>query len=365
MSEYFQFLDDIQTKVYENLRVLVKYEAGEDQSKILLVINKLLIKYKEYLKILDCKVKEQSDEAILLEIYESKLAALKTKIRSVQLKIDEMKNERIHQERIQKYHLNDENYELDNESAREWLFAGRSSKKHQNRSVNDEILLHNKKITSTLQTTKQLMSTSILQTELNVDALDQQTKDLKNLNEEYMKFNSLLSRSKEIVKFIEKQDKNDKRRIYMALGFFGLCCAWVIWRRILRTPIRLFLWSLLKVFRIVGWIFNSSNLISTSIDNVSYDTFSTSDIASTLPTKIATTVSEMVEEGIKQSSLSEQFTMISAAPDILMELESLTSIASSVSQIILQASEIFSEVEDISSMTSIVILQSERLMDEL
>lgn len=336
MSGYFELLDEIQAKVYENLRELVKYEAGEDQSKLLVVINKLLIRYREYLKILNSKVEGQDDKVVLVDIYQNKLVALRNKVRSVQLKADELKNEKIHQERIQKYHLDDKNKGLDNEIARDKLFAGRSVKKTTKMNIDEDILSHNKKITSSLQMTRQLMSTSILQTELNVDSLDQQTKDLKNLNEEYIKFGDLLARSKGIVKFIEKQDKHDKRRIYMALGFFAFCCVWVIWRRILRTPVRLFLWSVFKVFGIVGWMFGGSNKIDTDV----YNTLVTSDIFLSSPPTIIGTASEII--------------------DLVSETTS-----SIVSSLILEASEIISELEDFSSISTIAIKSAERIMDEL
>lgn len=351
MGDYFEFLDDIQTKVYENLRVLVKHETGDDQSKILVIINKLLIKYKEYLKILDSKANKQDETDVLLDIYQSKLASLKEKVRSVQLRTFELKNEKIHQERIQKYHLNDKHFGLDDETARERLFALRGKPKTPEETINDQILLHNKKITTSLQSTRQLMATSILQTELNVDALDQQTKDLKNLNEQYMSFNNLLSKSKDIVNFIEKQDKQDKRRIYMALTFFALCCIWVIWRRILRTPVRIFLWSILKTFRIVTWIFGGSS--KGKVDPLYTASQLTSSLANTLELA-SSSVSSIDEDSTITSILS---TATSIILDAVFETD--------ISSILLEAADIIPEIEHFSSMSTILIKSTERVYDEL
>ena len=114
-------------------------------------------------------------------------------------------------------------------------------------SINQQIVSQNKQITKSLQASRQLLSAGILQSELNIDNIDQQTKDLYKLNEGFIQFNDLLNRSKKIVKFIEKQDKADRQRIYLSMGFFILCCSWVVYRRILRRPLKIFLWSFFKI----------------------------------------------------------------------------------------------------------------------
>ena len=38
------------------------------------------------------------------------------------------------------------------------------------------------------------------------------------------------------------------------MGFFILCCSWVVYRRILRRPLKIFLWSFFKIFNIFNWL---------------------------------------------------------------------------------------------------------------
>ena len=124
-----------------------------------------------------------------------------------------------------------------------YLLIDHKNSKESELSINQQIVQQNKQITKSLQTSRQLLSASILQSELNIENLDQQTKDLYKLNENFLQFNDLLNKSKQIVKFIEKQDKADRQRIYLSMGFFILCCCWVVYRRILRRPIKILLWS--------------------------------------------------------------------------------------------------------------------------
>ena len=142
---------------------------------------------------------------------------------------------------------------LCDQEKREALF-GRREAADAKSATQSSILDKNKAITAALQTTRQMMATSIMHTELNIDLIEQQTKDMSRLNDKYTDFNELLSKLKAIVKFIQKQDRQDKNRIYMSVGFFFAVCAWVIWRRILKMPVKIFLWAVLRTFGLVNWV---------------------------------------------------------------------------------------------------------------
>ncbi|KAK6203252.1 Sec20-domain-containing protein [Scheffersomyces amazonensis] len=276
MDEYYNKLDQLTVNVYENFNHLLALNQDEDvvepkleSNKIIRKINGLLLNYKDYLHIVKNKYNtHDKNEVLKYESYVSKLNTLKNKSKSFHLYSNSLHDELIHKQRIKEYALQEEDNsnkdsinEEDYESARSKLFSGKSKaiKNVTEESIGQQVLSHNKQITSSLQTSKQLLTATVLQSELNIESLDQQTKDLSTLNEDFLRFNDLLNRSKQIVRFIEKQDKADRRRIYMSVGFFILCITWVVYRRVLRTPIRLLFWSFFKIFRIFNWLLVSPN----------------------------------------------------------------------------------------------------------
>lgn len=311
----FNQLAQLKLQIYEELNALIKLSndgEAEDRkhqhSQIIKRITTKLLQYKSQYNILEGRIGRDDGAKLQLQLYKEKLVALKIRVRELQLYTNQLESELVHQQRIKKYGLQEENEVGESlNDAKDKLFANRSGPK-KDLSVNDRILSHNKNITTSLQATRQLMSTSVLQSELNIESLDQQTKDLHKLNEGFIQFNDLLVKSKQIVRFIEKQDKSDKQRIYLSLGFFLVCCAWVIWRRILRMPVRIMLWSFFKVFRIFSWLFasqQSETSASVSITAIlateesatltalaSAIMTATSEIIESLSTEVTTTVSE-------------------------------------------------------------------------
>ncbi|KAF8001123.1 hypothetical protein HF325_004912 [Metschnikowia pulcherrima] len=189
-----------------------------------------------------------------LDLYNGKVKHLRRKLKESQLAAHGKENAIIHQQRLQEY-LPDKGSDDEPESldARLSLFAGRSASREaqahdKSKPIGEQILTQNKNITSSLQQSKQLMAMSVMQTELNIDTLDQQSKDLTQLNDKLLD----MDRNK-LSNFIEKQDKHDKRRIYAAIGFLLLCSAWVLWRRVLKLPAKILLWTFFKMFGILHW----------------------------------------------------------------------------------------------------------------
>ncbi|KAK6463914.1 Sec20-domain-containing protein [Scheffersomyces coipomensis] len=312
MKDYYDRLDQLGVEVYSLFNQLLTINQNVDitdpkleSSKLVRTTNSLLLTYKELLHIIQHKTdKNDRSDLVKYQLYESKFHSLKNKSQSLHLYSNNLNDELIHKQRVKEYALAEEpepeSKEDDTESAREKLFSGRSSasKKATEETVGQQVLSHNKQITSSLQSSKQLLTASVIQSELNIESLDQQTKDLRTLNEDFMRFNDLLGKSKQIVKFIERQDKSDRRRIYMGIGFFMLCIAWVIYRRILRTPIRLLFWSFFKIFRIFNWVLVKSSKQVEPIA-VSVDAFSSL-------TETATTAIETFVDQVSSLTLSEE-----------------------------------------------------------
>lgn len=269
----FKRLDELQFSVFAKINEIIDdsdptANQGEESIELKRIkstkdANGLIFKFRDMLKVIEINISGVNDDqlSIRYQMYKEKLSNLRIKLRESQLQSYNSENELIHNQRIAKYSPV-RNDKLDESDLRKDLFSGRSTKddsKVKNKTIQDQILSHNKSITSTLQSTRQLMSTSIVQTELNIDSVEQQTKDLSNLNDKFTDFESLLSKSKNIVRFIEKQDRKDKNNIYLSIGFLLLCSAWVIWRRLLKMPIKFFMWSLFKIFRIFNRMFVTSS----------------------------------------------------------------------------------------------------------
>lgn len=304
----YERLGQLQLTIFGNLDSLVQTidlpddEFRDSYDSIFSQISHNLLTYKDYLRILHLQQQLEQQEHTYgrpmlvnsgLQIYELKYESLKAKLRDMELFINDTRQEKLHQDRLVKFDLlpptsqeeirdqeRDQDHGEDNQfsnargvtngksaqsldKAKAQLFANRSNKNNTNAnanptSINAQINAQNTKITSSLQASRSLLLTSVLQSELNIDSIDQQSKDLARLNESFIKFGDLLGKSKGIVKFIEKQDKSDRQRIYLAMGFFLVCCCWVIYRRVLRRPLRILFWSLFKIFNIFGWLFGGN-----------------------------------------------------------------------------------------------------------
>lgn len=269
IERYFLEIDEIQDSVFDRIHQLCSLdsetlkdgESYEDRrSALSRSANSLMSKIPDLCLVIDIELKQLNEEEAAESLLHDKLALyienwrrLKLKLKQSLLEAHALEMDMIHKQRIAEYVKVEEK-----EGTKEDLFAGRSQGKPEasEKSVQDQILTHNKNITSSLQLTKQLMSMSVMQTELNIDTIVQQSKDLGNLNDKLMDLEGVLTKSKEIVRFIERQDKRDKKRIYMSILFLLCCSAWVIWRRILKTPVRILLWTLFKFFGLFNWASN-------------------------------------------------------------------------------------------------------------
>lgn len=265
LNGYFKDIDSLQHAAFKKIGEITHLKeedsnAGESlddtRSALAKSANLLLNKIADLLVVIEVEILQLSSATVerellaeKLALYKDKLPYLKKKFRESQLAAFERENEIVHEQRIRKYGRQVE-------GTKEDLFAGRSKKGNgpDERPVEDQILTQNKNITASLKQTKQLMTMSVMQTELNIDTVDQQTKDLSQLNDKLIDLEGVLVRSRQIVKFIEQQDKKDKRRIYMAIGFLVLCSAWVAWRRIFKLPVKILLWTMFKFFGVFNWV---------------------------------------------------------------------------------------------------------------
>lgn len=274
LIDQFQGLDKLRTEVLEKIRDFIESTGSHEEydqlfevrrTKLVKDTNILISKYKERITVLKVRLQDSDQEELKskLELYEDRIDDLRQKLRRCQVQAYDLEDELVHEERLAKYEKEQAeakvpDLSLSIDKQKDQLFLGRSglaSKNDGKSDVQSQIHEHNKSITSSLQSTKALMSASIVQTELNIDSIQQQSKQLVALNDKFSDFESLMNKSKNIVKFIEKQDRRDKTRIYWSFFFLALCCLRVLWRRIFKVPVKLFLWFIIKTFRLSSWAF--------------------------------------------------------------------------------------------------------------
>lgn len=116
-------------------------------------------------------------------------------------------------------------------------------------TIKDKLLNKTKHLSSNLIKGNQILQSGILQSDLNLDELNQQTSSLSNVNDKYMQFEAVFLKTNQLVKTLEKASHQEKRDVYLALGFLCLSVSWVLWRRIFRLPTRLALFVLFKFFK--------------------------------------------------------------------------------------------------------------------
>ena len=116
-------------------------------------------------------------------------------------------------------------------------------------STKSQLLSQTKKLSNNLIKGNQILQSSILQSNLNLDELRQQTSSLQTVDDKYDQFQSIVTKTSSLVKSLEKASNQEKRDVYLALFFLIACVTWVIWRRILKMPVKLFLWMCFKFFK--------------------------------------------------------------------------------------------------------------------
>ncbi|GEQ67861.1 hypothetical protein JCM33374_g1527 [Metschnikowia sp. JCM 33374] len=277
INTLLRHIDTVQSQVFSEIKLIsTNGSSGPDdvpqhfsRDATVKRANTLIQKIPDLVRVVELKTSQLPSHVAAdnflhetIELYHGKVKQLRRKLKDAQLAAYNEENALIHKQRLREYcppkndcHNSDSS---DSGDARRSLFSGRSASEKsphdKTKSIGDQILTQNKNITTSLQHSKQLMTMSVMQTELNIDTLDQQSKDLSQLNEKLIDMETVLTKSRQIVKFIEKQDKHDKRRIYAAIAFLLLCSAWVLWRRVLKMPVRILLWTLLKMFGVVNWV---------------------------------------------------------------------------------------------------------------
>lgn len=183
------------------------------------------------------------------------------------------------------------NAELTLQQQRQRLFSGSDSKdqelkeKDRFKSTEERAVGKSEDITQTLRRVHQMATTEVAKSHLNIEELEYSTKQLNELDERYTAVSVLLAGSSKLVRHLEQADKKDRQYMIMALSFLALTFCWVVWRRVLKGPVMLILWSLAKVLGLAKFFGRIVNINPTSNNNYAYETLEAmSTIAETLET---------------------------------------------------------------------------------
>lgn len=116
-------------------------------------------------------------------------------------------------------------------------------------STRDKLLSKTKQLTNNLVRGNQILQSGILQSDLNLDELRAQTNSLTQIDDKYTQFETVFKKTADLVKVLENASHQEKRDVYLSLGFLICCVSWVLWRRIFKLPVKLGLWLLFKFFK--------------------------------------------------------------------------------------------------------------------
>ncbi|OBA27707.1 Sec20-domain-containing protein [Hanseniaspora valbyensis NRRL Y-1626] len=113
----------------------------------------------------------------------------------------------------------------------------------------DKLKDKNQMITKSLVRSNQILKSTVLQTELNLEEIFIQGNLLTDLNDKFDILDTLLSQSSKLMKMIEKNGSKEKRQVYYSLGFLIACVSWVVWKRLVRGPVKLLIWIWFNFFK--------------------------------------------------------------------------------------------------------------------
>ncbi|CAI1862850.1 hypothetical protein SEUBUCD646_0B05950 [Saccharomyces eubayanus] len=119
----------------------------------------------------------------------------------------------------------------------------------ENASTKDKLLSKTKLLTNNLVRGNQILQSGILQSDLNLDELRAQTHSLMQVDDKYTQFETVFKKTADLVKVLENASHQEKRDVYLSLGFLVCCVSWVLWRRIFKLPVKVGLWLLFKFFK--------------------------------------------------------------------------------------------------------------------
>lgn len=106
-------------------------------------------------------------------------------------------------------------------------------------SQDAKIMNTTRRITSKLHQSSQVLQSSLMQSHLNLEELEIQGDSLARFADRNDFVGGVLTRSEGFINDIRLSSVRDKKRMYYAIGFFGVCVAKVFWGRVFKWPVLL------------------------------------------------------------------------------------------------------------------------------
>lgn len=133
-------------------------------------------------------------------------------------------------------------------------------------------------ITATLRRVHQMAQGEVLKGELNIEELDSSTKALRDLENKYSAVDVLLNGSRRLVQVLEEADKGDRRRIQFSLGFLAVVLAWIVYRRVLKLPLKILFWNIVNLTRLGKWAAGLARKTGIQKDELAFETIAAQDL---------------------------------------------------------------------------------------
>lgn len=112
-----------------------------------------------------------------------------------------------------------------------------------------QVLDKNRQITDKLQNITSMLQTSLLTSEMNTAELSSSTATLSDLSHKYGYFGDMLVKTNGLVKQINESSGKERRQVYRSLYFFAFVCAYILYKRIFKRPLMLFIWLFFNFFK--------------------------------------------------------------------------------------------------------------------
>ncbi|KAK7203175.1 Sec20-domain-containing protein [Myxozyma melibiosi] len=107
--------------------------------------------------------------------------------------------------------------------------------------------------TQSLRRTHTLLEAEIARSSLSLDVLDSSNATLRKLERQYSAFDVVLGASRKVIAVLEQADKWDRIYMLASLAFLLVVVTWVLWRRVLKGPVKLILWTAVHGGKAVSW----------------------------------------------------------------------------------------------------------------
>ena len=103
-------------------------------------------------------------------------------------------------------------------------------------------------MTLALKRTHSLLEQELEKSAIQAETLEHSSQTLQQLEHSYSAFDVLLTGSRKLIRELESADKWDRWMIYGGLGVVALTCVWIVYKRVLRGPLGLVVWGVVRLW---------------------------------------------------------------------------------------------------------------------